>query len=420
MKVVVINAWALHLGYLGCYGNEWVETPNLDRLAAEGVVFDQHYAANPGTPTARACWTGRYNLPFPAGNVNDGEAWDAPSNCLKEALAQVPFRVVDPHHLQPVSGDEGNLLEQTFQAALGGLDQLASHDHWLLWIDLPSLAPPWQVPEEFVERYFPEAVEEDEKPLQPWPDPPLGPLDATDDTALERLQNTYAAVVAHFDDCLGLLLEDLHERGLKDQVLLCVTAERGLALGEHGIVGDYFPWLHDEVIHLPLFVRLPGGAEAGRRVAALTQPMDLLPTLLDAFGLPVPVAVQGHSLGPLLRGEKEQVRAYTCSGWELDGRIEWVLRTPAWGFVLPGGPELAEPRRVPQLYVKPDDRWEVNNVIQHHLELAEHLEETLKGFIQAAARPGPLEPPELRDVEAELARAEPQDETNPSNPGDQP
>src|SRR5262249_30580507 len=142
--------------------------------------------------------------------------------------------------------------------------------------------------------------------------------------------------------------------------------------------------------------------------------------LLVAVGLPPPAAVQGHSLRPLLRGEKEQVRAFAGSGWELDGWIEWALRTPVWGFVLPGGPELAEPRRGPQLYVKPDDRWEVNNVIQHHLELAEHLEETLKGFIQASARPGPLEPPELRDIEAELARAEPLDETNASNPGDQP
>src|SRR2546421_3933934 len=60
MKILCINVAGLHLGYLGCYGNEWVETPHLDRLAAEGVVFDQHLADTPGnTPGA---WTGRYQF----------------------------------------------------------------------------------------------------------------------------------------------------------------------------------------------------------------------------------------------------------------------------------------------------------------------------------------------------------------------
>src|SRR5204863_6643946 len=47
MKIVVIEAIGLHLGYLGCYGNDWVATPNLDRVAAEGVVFDWHIADQP-------------------------------------------------------------------------------------------------------------------------------------------------------------------------------------------------------------------------------------------------------------------------------------------------------------------------------------------------------------------------------------
>lgn len=63
MHVVVVNVHGCHLGYLGCYGNEWVATPNLDRLAAHGVVFDQHYrdalderesAARPGPANGKA------------------------------------------------------------------------------------------------------------------------------------------------------------------------------------------------------------------------------------------------------------------------------------------------------------------------------------------------------------------------------
>ena len=64
MKIVVLEASALHLGFLGCYGNDWVATPNLDRLAAEGVVFDRHYADWIGAG-ARSAWTGRCHFPAP-------------------------------------------------------------------------------------------------------------------------------------------------------------------------------------------------------------------------------------------------------------------------------------------------------------------------------------------------------------------
>jgi hypothetical protein len=133
--------------------------------------------------------------------------------------------------------------------------------------------------------------------------------------------------------------------------------------------------------------------------------VDLMPTLLDAFGLP-PVAVHGHSLWPLAHGQGEAVRAYACTGLRQGDEVEWALRTPAWAFLLPVQPDLDGPLRQPQLYVKPDDRWEVNDVRQHHLELVEHLEKTLHAFAEATRRSGPLRAPVLRDVEAELAPAD--------------
>src|SRR5215471_10336478 len=56
MKVIVVMLRGLHLGYLGCYGNEWIDTPHLDRLAAEGVIFDQHIAECPDAAAARRAW----------------------------------------------------------------------------------------------------------------------------------------------------------------------------------------------------------------------------------------------------------------------------------------------------------------------------------------------------------------------------
>jgi arylsulfatase A-like enzyme len=153
--------------------------------------------------------------------------------------------------------------------------------------------------------------------------------------------------------------------------------------------------LHEEIIHLPLLLRLPKGEGAGRHVPALTQTVDVGPTVAEAFGVSLPGA-HGHSLLPLARGEAEQVRAYACAGLRAGGAIEWALRTPEWGFLLPLAAE--GEARGPQLYVKPDDRWEVNNVVQHHLELSDRLEKTLRAFVRATEQAGPLEVPPLEDV----------------------
>ena len=63
-NVIVVACNSLHLGFLGCYGNAWVETPHLDRLASESTVFDFHFPENLTTlPTRRSWWTGRYGFP---------------------------------------------------------------------------------------------------------------------------------------------------------------------------------------------------------------------------------------------------------------------------------------------------------------------------------------------------------------------
>jgi arylsulfatase A-like enzyme len=442
MKVLVVAVSGLHLGFLGCYGNEWIATPALDRLATEGVVFDQHLADCPEAAAARRAWrTGCYQLPTaasgsPAAADTGSDLLDLlrsrriPTTLVVDASRPSPadFAAGWDHLVRVTPAPGETPLEATLEAALGALDRLADSDHWLLWVELAPLLPPWEVPDSFRDPYFMEDAAEDEEPsedeavreeepLTPLPDPPLGFLGATDRTTFLRLQRTYAAAVTFLDAGLGQLYEELHDRDLLDDLFLLVTTDRGQALGEHGLVGESPPWLHEELVHLALLARLPGGAEAGRRVPALTQPVDLLPTLLEAFGVSAH-PVHGQSLWPLLRGEAEQVRAYACSGGRVGPSVEWALRTPDWALLLPVQAPADEPARAPQLYVKPDDRWEVNNVLQHHLELAEHLEQTLRGFVEATRGPGPFQAPALRDVEVELAAAG--TEPNPIEEGTQP
>jgi arylsulfatase A-like enzyme len=413
MKVVVVNARGLHLGYVSACGNEWIETPTMDRLAAEGVVFDNHIADRPDPAGARRAWrTGRYQFPLPDGEPVAGPAPDL-VRLLKDA-GVVTSLVLDAGRPSPPdfaegwdivmeaeSDEEASALDYALEGAGQALEGLAESDSWLLWLDLAALLPPWDVPDELLERYLAEQGAEDEadeqEVLEPLLDPPAGPIDPHDDQTFIRLQRTYAAAVTYLDAALEVLLKELEERRLLDDVLLILTTDHGLPLGEHGVVGLRGAWPHDELAHLPLLVRLPKAEQAGRRVLALTQPVDLMPTLLEAFGLP-PAPAHGHSLLPLARGTAEKVRDYACTGVRVGGAVTWSLRSPEWAFLLPPRGEADGPAR---LYVKPDDRWQLNDVAQHHPALTEHIETVLGGFVEATRRPGPLAPPELRDVETE-------------------
>lgn len=446
MRALVISVRGFHLGYLGCCGNEWISTPALDRLAADGIVFDQHITDVPEAAAARRAWrSGRYQVP-----ALDPDAASRPRgpDLIEELRRHGVRTVLIADGSRPLPEDfvagwdrvdvvhslagEATFLEQTLEAARIALTQLARLDRWLLWVDLATLLPPWEVPAEFSDPYFQELEdeeelaedeeedideedkppdeespgvefvdiedgeeeglppgfekdaekEEDEGPLTPWWNPAPGFLDTEDDTDFLRLQSSYAAAVSFVDAAIDSLLSELAGLGLADDCLVVLTSDHGQALGEHGLVGPYRPWLHDELVHVPLLLRLPAGL-AGKgevrnvRVPALTQTPDLMPTLLEAFGLPSPAEVQGHSLLPLVRAEAEGVRDCAWIGLRLGGAAEWGLRAPGWAFLLPAPSAPGDPRRERQLYVKPDDRWEVNDVLQHHLDRADAFEQTL-------------------------------------------
>jgi arylsulfatase A-like enzyme len=421
MKVLVIMANGFHAGYLGAYGNDWVGTPALDRLSAEGVVFDQHYADCPEAEAARRAWrTGRH--PFPAEPGRRAAAAGADGSLIEliqaagvqtalvceRKVPDGPF-AEDWDTIELVKAPAGEPLGESMVEAIANvMEELKESPHWLLWAEFNALVPPWSFPDDFFDPLPASNDEEEEEgadkeKMGPCYDPPAGPLgDDADDAQFRRLQETYAAAVRYLDACIGQLLEHIDEEEKAEDLYIIVTTDRGVALGEHGMVGDFRPWLHEELVHLPLIVRGPT-AMPGRRVAQLTQPIDLLPTLLDLSGVAIPENVHGGTLVPMLRGEDVHVRDYACSALEKGMAIEYSLRTRDWAFLLPVQAEIDDEVRPRQLYARPEDRWELNNVRQHHLELSEHFEEVLNDYVKASRQPGPLTVPKLRDIETELS-----------------
>jgi hypothetical protein len=414
MKCLVLILRGLQAGAIGPYGNRWIDTPTLDALATGGVVFDWHFAAHPDPVGANRAWrSGCFCFPLPDGSQPDVGPPDVLALLAEHGVTTRLIRDTSTESAAPGWGRvvQAKGPDDALAAARRALAELSGDRTGLVWVELSALLPPWKtVPAKFVDPYFvppapqeeeedeeaeeddfeeefeesavadEEEEEEEEEPLDPNFDPPTGEIEEDDDDIL-AIQTTYAAAVSWVDAALGGLLAEL-----PDDVAVVLTADHGQALGEHGVVGPVQPWLYEEIVHVPLILYGPGW-RAGQRVSALTQSVDLAPTLAELFGVALG-EVHGRSLLPLLGLEERSLRDYACMGLRVAGQVEWALRSPAWALLLPAQGE-------PRLYVKPDDRCEVNNVAGHHLEYAEALSQTLRAFVAATAASGPLVPPPL-------------------------
>jgi len=488
MNVIVIACNGLHLGFLGPYGNPWIETPNIDRLATEGVVFDHHFPENLTTlPTRRSWWTGRYGFADPdlgwtplrpdepilpdllwsrgvrtalisdvpmlreAGNGFGrgfdeviwirGEGYDpyippADPRGGRARLADEPGLRLPPEddpdrdlwiarweqllRNREALGrrDEENTgVARTVRAAVDWLERRAGEPgRFCLWLDLFAPHGPWDPPESYRDMYagvdpdefetgeegdLVEEEDDEDATLDDVPvliDVPAGAVgDVIDELELLRLRRTYAGTVTLLDARLGRLLDALRAQGRLDDTLVVFTADQGEPLGEHGYVRRFRPWLYEELVHTPLIVRLPGGKHGGERSRAIVQTVDLLPTILAALGVPPAEAVHGHDLLPLIRGERVKVRDYACLGMDAE---EFAIRTHHWHLVLPVEADPDDPPRGPELYRKPEDRWDQNNVAAEQPEVAEALELALRRFVDAMGREALEDLPPLRDAAA--------------------
>jgi hypothetical protein len=402
MKILVIAPAGLHLGYLGCYGNLWIDTGCLDALAAESAVFDQHISDCPCARGARRAWrTGRYDFSLSADKLAAGPEASADILSMLRTRRASSLLITDSPSADQVHDNNGwqkihsIKAEKTTASYWGELRQLASESirqlksSGLVWIETSFLIPPWFINGSSPGYFSSDSDESEGESIEPLLKPKIGLVDSSDETTVARLQRTYAAAVSQLDRELGELSEELRSHDLYDSLMIIVTTDRGFPLGEHGLIGDSRPWLHEELVHTPLIIRMAHEVASGARISGLTQPVDLMPTLLEAFDFDLTSAgCRGSSLLPLIHSQQERIRDFACSGLQVGDEREYSLRTADWAFLLPqhtNSGDLGPPLRDRQLYVKPDDRWEVNNVLQHDLEFAEQLEHRLLALMNATS-----------------------------------
>jgi len=435
MNAICLVVDRLHAGYVGAYGNAWVETPALDRLASQAMVFDQALIDSPRLESlCRSYWQGWHAL-CPG---EPPEARPSLAALLREASVTTALLTDEPRVARhPLAVDFDDLIEidppwqphsavdieQTHFARcfVQVLDWLESAPApFMLWGHLGGLGTTWDAPLTFRQAYCEEGD----------PPPPLVadvydqflPAGHDPDDLLGIVQS-YAGQVTLLDTCLGALLEFLDSTPAGRETLVVVTSARGFPLGEHRRVGPCDEALFGELVHVPWMMRMPsasplplgalsisplptnlrsvpgegpgvraaGGeasvpiSAAGARCQALVEPADLWATLLDFWQIAPPQSPTACSLLPLVRQEAAAPRDRLC----IRSGIERAIRTPAWYLRLGAEQEL---------FVKPDDRWEINNVTNRCGEVAECLQDALTQYELSLRRGRTADLPPLSDV----------------------
>lgn len=453
-NAIVLIVDRLRASALGAYGNTWFETPRLDDLAGESFVFDQMLIDSPRLERLyRSYLTGKHALqpdqsPIASSLVallhNATQRRPAVATTLitdERLLVNTPFaeafgELIDladggppeqPSPSQPPAAESpateppaaardapevAHRIEATRQARLweAGAYWLAEEEAadadeadrspFLLWIHAQGMAGPWDAPLELRNAL----VEEDD------PAPPQNaavpnrmlPADFDPDE-IHGAACAYAGQVIALDACLGALLEPFRESRLSDNTLIVLLSLRGFPLGEHGRLGPNDEPLHEELVHVPCLVRLPGGEGAMARSQRLVQPADLFPTLLDWFGRDPPrVATAGESWLPTIRGDSPAAEAVRPCAIISGQQRERGLRTPLWYLVSDTQKETThesagktQKHSAPQLYTKPDDRWEQNEISDRAGDVVESLVAAMKELEESIAENRPLSQPDL-------------------------
>jgi iduronate 2-sulfatase len=148
-----------------------------------------------------------------------------------------------------------------------------------------------------------------------------------------ELVHGYAACVSYIDALVGKLMETLKECGIEDNTIICLWGDHGYHLGEHGHWGKLTNY--EDATRAPLLIVDPARKNKPQ-VGALTEFLDVYPTLCDLAGLPIPAHVQGKSLVPLMRGETEKLHEAAISQMSpgaKKGVMGWTLRTPRYRYI---------------------------------------------------------------------------------------
>lgn len=368
MNIILIVSDTLRRDHLGCYGNEWVSTPNIDRLAKYSTVFDNAYTSSfPTIPHRTDLITGRFTFtyrdwaPLPKDEIvisqflgesgyvtmlitdtphlmkegynfeRDYSGWVWIRGQENDKFMTDPIHVELPcpsyklrgdgksliQHMRNTSlnkGEEDCFVAKTMTEACNWLDRNYKQEKFFLYIDTFDPHEPWDPPHYYVDMY--DKNYKGDEMLFPVYGYCKGIYTKTE---LNHLRAHYAGEVTLVDRWTGKLFQKIDDLSLLNNTLVIFTSDHGFYIGEHGFTGKSFVMkefqglmpLYEEIAHIPLIMYFPKTKPA--RIKSFVQSPDIMPTILEYANLKKPSRVQGKSLIPALKNKNNSVRDITVS-----------------------------------------------------------------------------------------------------------
>lgn len=402
-NVILIVADDLGYGDLGCYGQQRIKTPNLDRMAGEGVRFTQAYAGSTVCgPSRCSLFTGLHS--GHARMRGNQDTWLQPqdytlSQMFKEAGYQTGL--FGKWSLGGI-GTDGHPNKKGFDEFFGYFSQLQAHlyfpdmllhnqkevaltgnwgtsrkqyahdlitDRALAWLEKARgpffMHLAWTIPHANNELGRDTGDGMEVPSLEPY-----------EQETWPRVEKAFAAMISRMDKHVGQLMALLKDKGVDRETLILFMSDNGPHMeGGHspkffessGPVRGTKRDLYDGGIRVPFIARMPDFVPAGRTSDDVIAFWDMLPTFCELAGRPTPQGLDGHSILPALRGRPQKPHDYLY--WEFHERgFHQGVRHGNWKAVRYGVKQPLE------LYDVSKDIGERNNVASQHPDVVRRIE----------------------------------------------
>lgn len=279
---------------LGCYGSPDAITPNIDRLAAEGVRFTRFFQATAMSSATRHCLlTGLY--PVRSGAYPNHTRLNDGVGTLPQYLKQAGYRVAleGKRHIAPIEAFPFEYLSNEQQRTVYPeliepflADVARSGEPFFLYVGSTEPHDPWNKGDQSL-----------------WnPDDLTLPCNLVDTPATRKQFRNYLAEINELDNQVGAVDALLHKYGLDENTIFIFTSEQGYSF-------PFGKWTcYDEGLHTGFVIRWPGTVKPGRVTDAMCEYVDVTPTLVDIAGGKIPEGLDGRSFLPVIKGETDSFK----------------------------------------------------------------------------------------------------------------
>jgi len=377
MNIILFTIDTLRADHLECYGYQNVKTPNINRLAAEGILFEQTISQAPLTlPSHSSIFTGANPL-YHGIRDNGGFYLDEAHITLAEALKNKGYST-------------GAFVGAFVLDSRWGLDQ--GFDYYYDNFDLTKYK---KISLDAVQRRGDEVIAEAYKWLEKkvqekffaWihlydPHTPYDPPEPYKTEYKGRPYSLYDGEIAYVDELIGEFRNFLEERGLLEKTLIVFTADHGESLGEHKESAHGF-FIYDCAIRVPLLLRFPQKKFLGKTINTQVRSIDIMPTVLHLINTEIPEGVQGESLLSLILRENDEGGDFFSAYSE----TYWPRYHYGWSELksFREGPFKFIDAPKPELYNIMEDPGELNNLLETEGEIAQRMKKELDTYIEKSS-----------------------------------